>query len=374
MPSSMTILVIDNNPDSIKTVEALQKQSGETVKIVSVVNSFAEGLSVIQKTTPMVVILHVDNLERGVMEIGYILSLFNRISIIVTAANETSEWVLGLMRAGAIEYLFHPLQLDALRDAIQKVGRIWHPVSESAKPQGQVITVYNPLGGMGTTTIAVNLAVCLANGGSKKVALIDLNLFSGDVATFLNINPTYTLSSVTKNISRVDSNFIMSVMTPHSSSMFVLTEPLEVDESSEITTEQLSHIISVLSEMFSHVVIDTGGYAAGCNKAVFEASDFILYNTVMNLPGLKNTRRYITSFEKSGLLKGRVKLLVNRYTPRADISIEDAEKVLDWKVFHTIPNEYRDVVESINKGVPLVTLFPRSSVSKAIVRLSELLK
>jgi pilus assembly protein CpaE len=373
MPSSMTILVIDNNPDSISTVEALQKQSGETVKIVSVVASFAEGLNVIQKANPMVVILHVDNLERGVMEIGYILSVFNRISIIVTAANETSEWVLGLMRAGAIEYLFHPLQLDALRDAIQKVGRIWHPVSESVKPQGRVISVYNPLGGMGTTTIAVNLAVCLAGNGSK-VALIDLNLFSGDVATFLNINPTYTLSSVTSNISRVDSNFIMSVMTPYSSGMYVLTEPLEVDESSEITAEQLGHIISVLGEMFSHVVIDTGGYAAGCNTAVFEASDFILYNTVMNLPGLKNTKRYITSFEKKGLLKGRVKLLVNRYTPRADIKVEDAEKVLDWKVFHTIPNEYKDVVESINKGVPLVTLFPRSAVSKAIVCLSELLK
>jgi len=94
----------------------------------------------------------------------------------------------------------------------------------------------------------------------------------------------------------------------------------------------------------------------------------------MNLPGLKNTKRYIASMEKKGFQKDKVKLVVNRYIPRADISIDDAEKVLDWKVFHTIPNEYMDVVESINKGVPLVKLYPRSAVSKSIVQLSDLLK
>jgi len=373
MSSPITILLIDNDPASAATIAVLQKKHGDTVKVVAVAGSFAEGLTVIQKTNPMVVILHVDNLERGIKEVGYVLSVFNRISVIVTANNDTTQWVLGLMRAGAIEYLFHPMQLDVLESAIQKVGRLWHPVSETVKPQGQIISVYNPLGGMGTTTIAVNLATCLA-GNSSKVALIDLNLFSGDVATFLNIIPAYTLSSVTRNISRIDSNFVMSVMTRHSSGMYVLTEPLDADECSEITPEQVSRILYVLSDMFAYVIIDTGGYIAGCNKAVFEASDFILYNTVMNLPGLKNTKRYIASLEKNGFLKGRVKLLINRYTPRADISINDAEKVLDWKAFHTIPNEYRDVVESINKGVPIVSLSPRSAVSKAIVRLSEMLK
>lgn len=373
MSPHMTILLIDSAPASISALEALQKQYGDVLKVVSVVDSYLEGLKVIQRTSPMVVILHVNDLEQGIREVSYIVSTFPRVSVFVTADNDTTEWVLGLMRAGAIEYLFHPMQVPALRDAIQKVGRLWLPVSENVKAKGKVITVYNPLGGMGTTTIAVNLATCLAAGDSK-VALIDLNLFSGDVATFLNINPTYTLSSVTKNISRLDSNFLMSVMTQHSSGMCVLTEPLDVDESSDITPEQLSRILHVLSEMFSYVIIDTGGYVAGCNTAVFEASDHILYNTVMNLPALKNTKRYIANFERKGFQKGKVKLLVNRYIPRADISIEDAQKVLDWKVFHSIPNEYKDVVESINKGAPIVTLYPRSAVSKAIVSLSEMLK
>lgn len=373
MSPHMTIVLIDNDPGSISAVETLQKQYGDSVRVVAIAGSFLEGLKAIQKTNPMVVILHVDDLEKGTKEVAYIVTTFPRVSVFVAANNETTEWVLGLMRAGAIEYLFHPLQTAALKDAIQKVGRLWLQPSEPAKKQGKVITVYNPLGGMGTTTIAVNLATCLC-GSDSKVALIDLNLFSGDVATFLNINPTYTLSSVTKNITRLDANFLMSVMTQLTSGLYVLTEPLEVDESSDITPEQLSRILHVLREMFAYVIIDTGGYMAGCNAAVFDASDHILYNTVINLPGLKNTKRYIASFERKGFQKGRVKLVVNRYIPRADISIQDAEKVLDWKVFHTIPNEYKDVVEAINKGEPLVKLYPRSAVSKAIIQLAEMLK
>lgn len=373
MSPNITLLLIDNTSASISALEALQKQYGDVLKVVGVADSFLEGLKVIQRTNPMVVILLVDDLEKGVKEVSYIVATFPRVSVFVTADNNTTEWVLGLMRAGAIEYLFHPLQTSALRDAIQKVGRIWMPMSDNVKQKGKVITVYNPLGGMGTTTIAVNLATCLATE-SANVALIDLNLFSGDVATFLNINPTYTLSSVTKNISRLDSNFLTSVMTQHPLGMSVLTEPLEVDESSEVTPEQLTRILHVLSEMFAYVIIDTGGHIVGGNVSVFEASDHILYTTVMNLPGLKNTKRYVASFERKGFQRGKVKLIVNRYIPRADISIEDAQKILDWKVFHTIPNEYKDVVESINKGVPIVKLYPRSAVSKAIVQLAELLK
>ncbi len=373
MSPHITILLVDETTASIGALEALQKQYGEVLKVVGVADSFLEGLKVIQKTNPMVVILRVDELERGIREVNYIVSNFPRVSVFVAADNNTTEWVLGLMRAGAIEYLFHPLQTSALRDAIQKVGRLWIPAGESVTKKGKVITVYNPLGGMGTTTIAVNLATCLA-ADAGNVALIDLNLFSGDVATFLNIKPNYTLSSVTKNISRLDANFLASVMTQHPLGMSVLTEALDVDESSDVTPEQLSRILHVLSEMFAYVVIDTGGHIVGGNLSVFEASDHILFNTVMNLPGLKNTKRYIASMEKKGFQKDKVKLVVNRYIPRADISIDDAEKVLDWKVFHTIPNEYKDVVESINKGVPLVKLYPRSAVSKSIVQLSDLLK
>jgi pilus assembly protein CpaE len=166
----------------------------------------------------------------------------------------------------------------------------------------------------------------------------------------------------------------MSVMTRHSSGIYVLTEPHEVDEVSDITPEQIRRVLAFLKEVFAYVIIDTGGQLAGCNMTVFENSDRVLFNTVLSLPALKNTKRYLAAMERKGLRQGRVQLIVNRYLPKDDIRVSDAEKVLGWKVLLTLPNEYADVIASINKGIPLVELKPRSPVSKSFTRLAELVK
>lgn len=373
MPPNISIAIINRNDASRNAIEALLKQLGELVKVVGTSADFIEGMRILQLTSPMVVMLEIYDPATGVEEIKHILSRFPRTSVFVTSAQKSSDLILSAMRAGAVEYLLEPIELADLAEALQKVGRLWVAKPVEPAQHGKVISVYNPIGGMGTTTVAVNLAAAIAAGGAK-VALVDLNLFSGDVASFLDVNPTYTLSSVTSNISRLDSNFLMSVMTKHASGVYVLTEPLEVDETMDITPEQVLRVLALLKGVFSHVVIDTGGSIAGCNQTTFESSDYILFNTVLSLPALKNAKRYLAALAKKGLRKERVKLVINRYLPRADIKVEDAEKVLDHKVFLTIPNEYKDVIDSINKGMPVMEISPRSPVSKAIERLYDLIK
>jgi len=370
MPPYLSIAIINSNDASRKALEAILKQFGESVKVVGSVADFVEGIRLIQTANPMVVILGVYNAATCTEEIKHILSKFPRTSVFVTSAEKSSDMILSTMRAGAVEYLLEPVEATDLAEGLQKVGRLWLTKPAESSQSGRIISVYNPIGGMGTTTVAVNLAATIAaNGG--KVALVDLNLYSGDVSSFLDVNPAYTLSSVTSNVARLDASFLMSVMTKHASGVYVLTEPLEVDEALDITPEQIVRVLALLKGVFSHIVIDTGGSIAGCNQTVFESSDYILFNTVLSLPSLKNAKRYLTALEKKGLRKDKVKLVVNRYLSRADIQIADAEKVLDHKVFITIPNEYNDVIASINKGTPIVGMVPRSPVSKAIVRLYE---
>ena len=373
MPPHISLVIIDSDSASRAAMEAMLKPFGDTVRLMASTADLAEGLKAIQTTNPMVVIIEVKDIDQGVRDVKTILSRFPRISVFVTSIEQSTDWILRSMRAGAIEYLLKPVESSELGEAMQKVGRLWVPKPAELEKLGKIISVYNPIGGMGTTTIAVNLAASLSEG-NDKVALVDLNLFSGDVASFLDFNPKYTLSSVTTNIARLDANFLMSVMTRHSSGIYVLTEPQEVDEASEITPEQIRRVLAFLKEVFAYVIIDTGGQLAGCNMTVFENSDHVLYNTVLSLPALKNTKRYLAAMENKGLRQGRVLLMVNRYPPKADIRIEDAEKVLGWKVLLTLPNEYSDVVASINKGIPLVKLMPRSPVSKSFVRLAELVK
>ncbi len=371
MPANITLAIIDSDATARESIEATLKPFSDAVAIVGAADNFSAGLRLIEKHSPNLVMLEVSDIQRGMQEVQHITSKFPRTSVIVSSSEKSSDWILSLMRAGAVEYMLRPLTQEELKLALQKVGRFIFSKAGAEAPRGRIISVYYPTGGMGTTTVAVNLAASLASEGTK-VALVDLNLYSGDVGTFLDVNPTYTLSSVTSNIERLDANFLMSVMTRHSSGPFVLTEPNEVDDAISITPEQVNRILTFLRGVFTYVVVDCGGPLAGCNMAIFESSDLILFTTALSLPALKNSKRYLSAMERKGLRKDRLKLVVNRYLPKADIQVKDAEKVLGHTVFQTIPNDYVDVVNSINKGMPVVKLSPGSSVSKAVASLAEL--
>lgn len=371
MPPTLTILIIDPDRESRNAIETLIAPYGDKIVINASVETIHEGISSLQSTHPIVTILAVNDLEQGIRDIQSIFNVTPQITIFVTTTEKNPDWILKLMRAGAQEYLLKPFDKNELLEAMQKAGRLHIDRTPKKEPltTGKIISVYNPIGGMGTTTIAVNLAAALAQK-SGKVALVDLNFFSGDAAIFLDLNPKYTLTSLTANVSRLDDNFLMSVMARHSSGVYFLSEPLDVDDVIAITSEQIERILLFLKTVFDYVIIDTGGHLSGANHVCFENSYKIIYNSILSLPALKNANRYIVAMQKHDIERHKIMILVNRYLSRSDIKIADAEKILGQKVFMTIPNEYSDVNDSINKGKPLVNLYPRSPVSKAIMNIA----
>ena len=372
MPPTLTIVIIDPDRDSRKSIESIIAPYGDKIVINDSVDTIQEGLRAIQATHPIVTIIAINDLEQGIKDIQSIFAVAPQNTVFVTTAEKNPDWILKLIRAGAQEYLLKPLEANDLLEGLQKAGRLYIDRSPKIEPvaNGKLISVYNPIGGMGTTTIAVNLAAALAQK-SDKVALVDLNFFSGDAAIFLDLNPKYTLSSLTANVSRLDDNFLMSVMARHASGVYLLSDPLDVDEAVEITPEQIQRILLFLKGIFDYVIIDTGGPLHGINQLTFENSNKIIYNTILSLPALKNALRYMVAMQKHGVERNKVMILINRYLSRSDIKIADAEKILGQKVFMTIPNEYSDVSDSINKGKPLVNLYPRSPVSKAIMDIAK---
>lgn len=371
MPPTLTIVIIDSDRDSRKSIETIIAPYGDKIIVNGSVDSIQDGLRAIQSTHPIVTILAVNDLDQGIKDIQSIFSIAPQNTIFVTTTEKNPDWILKMIRAGAQEYLLKPLDSNDLLEGLQKAGRLHIDRSSKKEPlaSGKIISVYNPIGGMGTTTIAVNLAAALAQK-SNKVALVDLNFFSGDAAIFLDLNPKYTLSSLTANVSRLDDNFLMSVMARHVSGVYLLSDPVDVDEAVGITPEQIGRILVFLKSIFEYVVIDTGGPLHGINQLTFENSNKIIYNTILSLPALKNAHRYMVAMQKHDVERSKIMILVNRYLSRSDIKIADAEKILGQKVFMTIPNEYSDVNDSINKGKPLVNLYPRSPVTKAIMNIA----
>ncbi|KAA0890458.1 AAA family ATPase [Oryzomonas rubra] len=370
MPQNLSIAIIDSDRETRETIESLILPYGDKVKLVGATGDFSEGYRLVQTNNPSVVILGVAQLEVGAEQVQHILAHFPATAIFVATTEKNPDWILRLMRSGASEYFLKPVAKTELFEALRKVAKNLSPLTNGqvTQRQGKIISVYNPVGGVGTTTIAVNLAATLA-AGNDNVALVDFNLFCGDVASFLDIDPKYTLSSVTNNVNRLDADFLRASMTRHASGIYLLSEPLEVEETLSITAEQITQVLTFLKSAFSYVVIDTGGPLFGANLITFRDSDHLLFNTVLTLPALKNVRRYLAALENKGIARSAVKIVVNRYLPKADIKIGDAENVLGTKVFATIPNEYGAVIDSINKGVPVVNLYPRSPITAAIAKL-----
>jgi len=370
MASQLSIVLLESDNSAKNDIAAVLKSFADNVGKFTQAPNFQEMIKFIQPGEPHIVFLEVKEIEQGVRETSFLVSRFPQTTVIVTATEKNSDWILRLIRAGAVEYLTKPINAEELTVAIHKVTRLSAQNHETVRNKGTVLSVYNPSGGMGTTTVAVNLAASLAALG-ENVVLIDLNLCSGDVATFLDLTPRYTLSSVTARLGYVDASFLRSVIVTHSSGVHVLCAPVDLGEADRIQPEQIREVIAVLRGIFTYTIIDTSGQLFGCNLATFESSDRILFVTLLNLPALKNAKRYLAAMNNEGLGSDKVKLIINRQNPKDDIKVADAEKVLTAKAYLTVPNAYSDIKTSINRGLSLGACAPRSPVTKAIEDLAR---
>lgn len=369
MATHAAILVKESDRQVMNDIATVVKMLDSTSGKLTTAASFQDVISQMNAAQPAIVILEVADLDQGVKEVAQLVSQFPLATIMVTATEKNPDWILRLIRAGAGEYLTKPIVAAELMAALQKITRLQIQHCDQNLKRGTVIAAYNPSGGVGTTTIAVNLATSLAEQ-REKVALVDLNLCCGDVTAFLDLSPRYTLSSVAARRGQVDANFLRSVIVRHPVGVDVLCAPVELGETDRIAPEQLRDVMTVLRSMYDYIVVDTGGQLTGCNRETFEAADLIMFVTLLNLPGLRNAKRYLGAIHNEISASGKVRLIVNRHSPRDDIKIADAEKVLNTKTYLTVPNAYVDVKTSINKGVPLGTACPGSPVRKAMIDLS----
>lgn len=372
MPPAISIVIIDSDPDSLKSMVGFIQRLGNHAIVEGTAATFEKGLEIIHKKRPMVVIMEVcEDVNLSIERMKNILSRFPHITIFATCPDKSSDTILKVMRAGAAEYLLKPVSEVDLSAALQKLGRLWVVKPPIEEKVGRVITVFSPKGGVGTTTIAINLASDIYKETNEPTILLDMDFYAGDISTFLNLKPAYTLSDVTAHMSRLDKSFLQGVIAKHESGISVLAEPHKINEAVEIAGEDLRKIIGLLKTMYKYIVVDSTSVFDSRTKTVLEESDDIYMVFVLTLPSINNVQRHIDYFERLGFGRDKVKLIVNRYIKKGEITIEDAEKVLTYPVFHTITNEYETAMACINKGVTVAELEPKSKLNLAIKELAK---
>jgi pilus assembly protein CpaE len=371
MAERLFVLVIDS--DNLNK-EILKKdlEQIEEVELASEVKSLREGSKAIRETTPDIVILELPEDSKKTLEWTQRTKLeFPEINIFVASEDKTPELIISAMRAGAQEFLSRPIDAKELKEAIHKVLKIREQIKAHTPETGRIISVFSKKGGLGVTTIAVNLAVALSQQSNKKAAIIDLDLQLGDVTSFLNLSPEYSILDTCNPNDQVDSVKLQSCMTRHKSGVFLLAEPKNPLDSENISRSQINQILGHLNSMFSYVILDTPHMFDPKTLEAFELSDHIIVVTVPNISSLRATKKALTTFKGMGYGPDKVKVVVNRAGKGDPLKPDEIAKTLHNPVSWVIPNEYKVAVDALNSGIPLVQNHARSKVGKSILGLAD---
>ena len=330
---------------------------------------------VVSQTQPDIALISLDaNPEMALNLIAQVTRDLPTCNVIVVSSSQEGSLILKAMRNGAKEFLGYPLVLEDFLAALNRI-QMTSGKSEgdqSAPRSSQVITVAGVSGGVGCTSLAINLACCLASNERNSVAVIDLDLALGDTDVWLDIIPDYTIQDVAENISRLDYSLLKRSLTKHSCGAFLLPRPVQMDMSVQITTEVLRRIIALLRATFTHLVIDVSKSYNSLDMAAMELSDSVLLTAQLDLPCLRNVVRLSQFFDNNEYVSDKIKVVMNRLgLEDTQISISKALETIGRDIFCQIPNDYATMVESRNNGVPLVMQAPKAKLTRTIMELAS---
>ncbi|MFO8091288.1 MAG: hypothetical protein R6U13_15730 [Desulfatiglandaceae bacterium] len=295
--------------------------------------------------------------------------------VFVLSASSDPQVLLGAIKVGVKEFLPLPLNPDELARGLEKIkaGRESLVTRGKERREGKIFTVIGCKGGAGATSIAVNMAVALAEAKEDRaVLLMEMKMSLGELPVFLNFTPQYHWIDLARNIKRVDEIYLRGVLHHYSNRLSVLPGP----ENSNGNTAEFQNIsdkmLKFLQGMFDVIVIDAGHFGYGFIEQNVRKSDKVLLISELNLLSLANTNKIL------GILRrtltnpdDTIEVIINRYAKKSDVTPEEAEKILKTRIFWRVPNDYKFAVSAINHGKPYEQIGRRHRLTRNMRELAE---
>ena len=299
---------------------------------------------------------------------------FPHTNIIMVEEELLEETMHNALFAGAKDVLIKPIDPEKLMNSIYRIHQLQerNVVTKSETPQkkirkrelGQVYTVFSTKGGVGKTFVSINLAASLAKKPEKRVVLVDLDLDFGNAALALNLYPKFTITDVIDDIRHMDSDLIESYLIPHESGIKVLPANLQPNMNDFINAEHIHVILEALRESFDYVVVDMPGRFVETIMPALALADQLLVITTPELSAVRNIKVLLVTLKDLNFPQSKIRIVLNKEDLRGEIKKNDVETTLNKKVDAAIGLDYRRVLSSLNRGVPLVYEYPKNTLSK----------
>jgi pilus assembly protein CpaE len=388
MAETIGVLIVDDIPETREHLAKLL--SFETdIKVVGAAGSGPEALEMADSLRPDALLLDINMPEMdGIATAEALSSRAPTTAVIMMSVQGEADYLRRSMLAGAREFLVKPFSSDELvasirqvvsreRDKLSRVVVTNEPPPASAERTeenraGRIVTVFAAKGGVGRTTLAVNLAAAATTLG-QKVVLVDGSLQFGDVAMMLNLDPkNKSIADVARAVANDESDPLEGSLASHAG-FDILMAPPSPEMAELVTADQFEKIAAALRRTHDLVIIDAWPWLQDTTLAFLDQADVILAMLTLEITSIKSCRQFLAVVDQLGYTGDKVQLLLNRSDASYGIRQQDVERSIGRRIEHTVVSDGRTVVTALNRGNPFVLAVPQAKVSQDVLRVAKAL-
>jgi pilus assembly protein CpaE len=379
VPAS-TILLIDADPAATESIASVLRRVGYAV------TTSADPDEALSKVADhQLVIVDVIAGERTGVDICREIRATPSMAIPVLCVARTDdvEERIRFLEAGADDVMARPFddreleaRVEALLLRFQRSRDMTAVVSHDGVTVARVrrtIAIHSPKGGVGTSTIATNIATAAAQKKPDRVVIVDLDLQFGQVATFLDLQPRQTLADVVRDDAAMrEPELLRTYATRHDSGLHVLAAPQGPEQAQLVTPQHLDRILSTLLDAYDQVVIDTGSWLDERTLQAFASAENVLFVVNPEIATLKALSSLLEYLSESGAVAGKSTFVLNNVFGREIVKARDVEQALGSKVEIELPYDPFLYLKAVNEGKPVVLGAPKSVIADRMERLATL--
>lgn len=286
--------------------------------------------------------------------------------VFLSSPRTDSKVLLEAIRAGAKEFFPQPIQQSEVEVALDKfVTRCQQNTKEQTQKVGNILCVLGGKGGVGTTSVAVNLGIGLQLASSTgSVVLVELNQNGGDLAIFLDVQSTHSLRDLGSDLTRLDLALLTRVLSKHSSGVHILPSGYDDLSSGRLSPDSVEPIVKLLQSVFDHVVIDCGHVLDLPAKKAIEMASTIMVLSTLVVPVVHRTKKILDLLRNSGIDSKKIRVVFNRFSSEEQEVLRETEETLKIDSSFVIPNDDVTARDSVNNGTPLIESAPRTPIAK----------